>query len=75
MFFKNIDTWSKKKLRTVDIVANLIYIVLLLVIPIIIICNEYDIFTNTTATYKLTGIGIIVFVLLGLYAYKLLKKM
>lgn len=74
MFFKNIDTWSKKKLRTVDIVANLIYIVLLLVIPIIIICNEYDIFTNTTATYKLTGVGIIVFVLLGLYAYKLLKE-
>ena len=55
MFFRNIDTWSKKKLQAVDIICNLIYLILLVIIPIIIICNQYDIFTNTTAKYKLTG--------------------
>lgn len=74
MFFRNIDTWSKKKLQAVDIICNLIYLILLVIIPIIIICNQYDIFTNTTAKYKLTGIGIIVVIVLGLYSHKLLKQ-
>lgn len=75
MFFKNISEWSKKKLRIWNLICGFLYLIMVLVIPIIIVCTRYRIFKETSATYKLTGFGIIFFIILGVYSYVKLKKM
>lgn len=75
MFFKNISEWSKKKLRIWNLICGFLYLIMVLIIPIIIVCTRYRIFKETSATYKLTGFGIIFFIILGVYSYVKLKKM
>lgn len=75
MFFKNIATYSRKKMLILTIVCNLIYVVLLVAGPSIVIGCRYAIFGTVSAKYKLTGIGMILFVVVALYAYIYLKKL
>ena len=75
MFFKNISEWSKKKLRIWNLICVFLYLIMVLVIPIIIVCTRYRIFKETSATYKLTGFGIIFFIILGIYGYIKVRKM
>ncbi len=75
MFFKNIETYSKKKMMALTIICNLIYVALLVVGPSIVIGCRYAIFGTVSAKYKLTGIGTILFVIVALYAYIYLKKL
>ena len=74
MFFKNIDKWNKKKLRGLNILFSLLHFIALVLVPIIIVGVNYDLFTKTEGGFKLTAVGIIVVVILGLYAYVKLKK-
>lgn len=74
MFFKNIDKWSKNKLRGLNLVFSLFHFIFLVLIPIVIVGVNYDLFGKTEDGFKLTAIGIIVVVILGLYAYIKLKK-
>ncbi|MGM9969782.1 MAG: hypothetical protein ACI35S_05235 [Anaeroplasma sp.] len=74
MFFKNIESYSKKCMLVLTIICNIIYVGLLVVGPSIIIGCRYAIFENVSARYKLTGLGIILFIVLGLYAYIKIKK-
>lgn len=74
MFFKNIDKWSKNKLRGWNITFSLLHFIALVLVPIIIVGINYDLFTNSEGGFKLTAVGIIVVVILGLYAFVKLKK-
>lgn len=74
MFFKNIDKWSKGKLRGWNITFTLLHFIALVLVPIIIVGDNYDLFTNSEGGIKLTAVGIIVVVILGLYAFGKLKK-
>lgn len=75
MFFKNIAEYSKKKMLVLTIVCNIIYVCLLVVGPSIIIGCRYDIFGAVSTKYKLTGIGTILFIVVGMYMYIYLKKL
>ncbi len=75
MFFTNIETYSKKKLLLLSIAFHVIYFLTILVCPIITISFQYKIFENVPAHLKLTGIGLILFVSLGMYCYIKLKEM
>lgn len=75
MFFKNIAEYSKKKMLLLSIVCNLIYVGLLVVGPSIIIGCRYAIFGAVSNKYRLTGLGIILFIVVALYVYIYLKKL
>lgn len=73
MFFKDIESWSKKKLRGLNILFGFLHFVALVLIPVIIVAHNYKLF-ETAGGFKLTAIGIIVVVILGLYAYSKIKE-
>lgn len=75
MFFNNIASYSKAKMRVLTIICNIIYVGLLVVGPSIIIGCRYAIFGTSSAGVKLTGVGAILFVIVGLYAYIYIKKL
>ena len=68
MFFKDIDTWSKKKLALVTLICGLIYLVFATVIPTIIIGCKYGIFKNTK--FSLTGGALVCIVILVTVGFK-----
>ena len=72
--FKDIKNWSKKKLRAFKYAFNSLYAALIAVVPTIIICWKYQLFTQQNAAIKLTGIGLILVLVLGFYAYLKLKE-
>lgn len=72
--FKNIKTWSKKKLRWVSLACNIIHFIFMLVIPSIIVCVNYKLFENTPARVRITGVGIIFLIVIGIYAFSKLKE-
>ena len=74
MFLKNIGTYNKKKLKSLNIIFGLLHFIALVIVPIIIICNNYQIFKNNDVAVKLTGVGLIMFVVLGLFAFIKLKN-
>ena len=74
MFFKDIECWSKNKLRGLNILFGFLHFVALVLIPVIITGVNYQLFTKNSGGLKLTAIGVIVVVILGLYAYGKLKK-
>jgi hypothetical protein len=74
MFFKDISNWNSKKLRGLNITFSLLHFVALVLIPIIITGVNYNLFSKSEGGLKLTAVGIIVVVILGLYAYTKLKK-
>lgn len=75
MFFKGIEKYSNKKLKLLTILCNALYLITFLIIPIIIVCSNYSLFKKYGATsIKLTGIGLIFFIILGLFGYIKLKK-
>lgn len=74
MIFKNIDKWSKKKLRGLNVLFSLLHFIALVLVPIIIVGCNYGLFTEEEGGFKLTAIGIIVVIILGLYAFTKLKK-
>lgn len=74
MFFKNIDTYSNKKLFILNVFFNFIYFIFLVVCPIITISIKYKIFEKVPEHIRLTGIGLILFVIVGLYIYLKLKE-
>lgn len=71
--FKDIKTWSKKKLRWVKIAFDIIYAIFMLVIPTIIVCSKYKLFENAPARIKVTGVGVIFLIVIGMYAFKKFK--
>ena len=74
MFFKDIDKWSKSKLRGLNFTFSLLHFITLVLIPSIIVGVNYGLFTKEEGGFKLTGVGIIIVVILGLYAFTKLKK-
>ena len=70
MFF-NLANLSKKQFNLVRFIFEIIHILLLVVGPSIVVCTKYKIFEKTTEnpTIKLTGVGIILIIILGLYFY------
>ena len=72
--FKNIATWSNKKLKGISTLVNIVYIFLSLVAPIAVICFQYDLFKTESveAGKKLNGmflVLIIAFAVVGLRAF------
>lgn len=74
MFFKDISKWSKAKLKGWNITFTLLHFIALVLVPIIIVGSNYGLFTKEEGGFKLTAIGIIIVVILGLYGFVKLKK-
>lgn len=74
MFFKNIENWTKQKLRGLNILFSLLHFTALVLVPVIITGVNYRLFSNSTGGLKLTAVGSIIVVILGLYAYIKMKK-
>lgn len=74
MFFKNLETFSKKKLRMLNAIFSILYFIAALLVPIIIVGINYQLFTRTEATTKLTAVGVICVIILGFYAYNKFKN-
>ena len=73
MFFKNIDTWEQKTLRIAYILFTIAYYIFTLLIPVIIIGCRYEIFKKVSS-YRLTGWGIILIVVVVFVAIRTLNK-
>lgn len=75
MFFQNIQNWSKKLMWTVTALCYIAYFGLIVLAPIITIMVKYQVFSKAeeTAT-RITGFGLVVFVVFGLAAYIFFKK-
>lgn len=74
MFWADLKSWNKKKFKTVKIVCELIYFLFMVVIPTIIVCCKYDIFTSVNTTKKVTGVGVVMFIVLGIYMYMKIRQ-
>lgn len=74
MFFKNIDKWSKKLLWGVTILCYALYTCFLTIAPAITIMVKYNVFEKTEHHRGLTGFGLIVAIIFGLYAFFMVKK-
>lgn len=74
MFFKDIDSWSKKKLILVTIIVALVYFMAASVVPCIFIANNYGVFYETSH-HRLTGAGIIIAVILISFGGKAIKTL
>lgn len=74
MFFLNIENYSKKQLKTIAIICNIIYFIVMAIIPTVIVCSRYEIFADVKWNKKITGMGIILIIILGIYAITQLKK-
>lgn len=74
MFFKDIETWSKKKLNGLNLLFSSLHFIALVLVPIIIVADNYKLFEDNEGSLKLTAVGIIIVIILGLYAYIKLKK-
>lgn len=79
MFFKDIASWSKKKVFWMNVLFSAIYMVFMLLFPIAIIINKYGIGQKTEKDTILTGwsLILIIFVLVvGIFALmKVLRKL
>ncbi len=74
MFFKNIANYSKSTMRILTLIAHIVYVGLLVVGPTIIIASRYKLFEKASVGLKITGVGFIFFVILGLYGYIKIKQ-
>lgn len=74
MFFKNLETLEKKKLRMLNAIFGILYFIASVIVPIIIVGIKYSLFKSVEATTKLTGVGIICVIILGFYAYNKMKN-
>ena len=62
MFFKDIDSWTKKKLLLMTAIFGSLYLIAATVVPVFIVASNYNLFGN--GGYKLTAAGIIVVIIL-----------
>lgn len=72
MFFKDIESWSKSKLRAYWIIFNILYFLVALIIPIIIVGCRYQIFHY--AKVRLTGWGIILAITIAIVGVRTLNR-
>ena len=74
MFFKDIDSWDKKKLTIVTLIVALCYFLAASVVPCIFIGCNYKVFENV-GSYRLTGAGFIIVVILVSFGCKGIKML
>lgn len=74
MFFKDIDSWNKKKLAIVTLIVALCYFLAASVVPCIFIGCNYKVFENV-GSYRLTGAGFIIVVILVSFGCKGIKML
>ena len=74
MFFKNLETFTKKKLRTLNALFGVLYFIASVLVPIIIVGINYKLFDSVEATTKLTAVGVICVIILGFYAFNKMKN-
>ena len=64
MFYKNIDTWSKGKLRIVTLIVAIAYFTFLTFVPCVIVGIKYNVFSSSDNRLRLTGALLIIIILL-----------
>lgn len=74
MFFKNIDSWDKKKLILVTAIVAVAYFLAASIVPCIFIAANYNVFYQT-GNYRLTGAGLIICVILISFGGKAIKSL
>lgn len=62
MFFKDIDSWTKKRLYLFIALFGSLYFIAATLVPVIIVAHNYDLFGK--GNYRLTAAGIIVVIFL-----------
>lgn len=65
MFFKNLNTWTDKKLNLARLGFYALYFTCALIIPIIIVALKYDLFKEVSG-YRFTAVGIILFLIIAI---------
>lgn len=73
MWFKNIETWSQKKLKGNFILYGLLYIIFALIVPVIIISCKYDLIKSRST--RLSGVGLILVVCILVFLIKGIKRL
>ncbi len=73
MWFKDIEKWSQKKLKLNFLFYGLIYFSMALVAPIVIVGCKYDLIKSSAT--KLTGVGMILAICVGVFLFRILKKL
>jgi len=73
MFFEDIATWEKSKLRTYWIIFNVLYLLATLVAPCIIVGCKYQIFVHVSQ-WKLTGWGMILAIFVFIVGIRTLNR-
>lgn len=73
MFFKDIDSWNKKKLALVTLIVGILYLFAACVLPCIFIGINYELFGQ--GHYRLTGAGLIAIVLIITFGGKAIKTL
>lgn len=74
MFFKDLEKMSKSKLKMLNVLFGILNFIASVLIPIIIVGINYQLFTKTEASTKLTAVGVICVIILGFYAYNKIKN-
>lgn len=73
--FKDIDQWKDRKLRAVWLVLELLYFVLMAIVPIVVICIKYHLFENAYQDHKLNGFLLVLIIIVGVISLRALKKL
>lgn len=69
MFFNNIETWSKSKLRVFKYILLACQLIFSMIIPMLIVGNKYGLFKKVSG-WKLTASGLIVVLIVGFHIVK-----
>lgn len=65
MFFKDIETWSWKKIKWLWILFNSLYLIAMIVVPIITTCSVYGWFQTTEKITLFSGWSLFGLLLIG----------
>ena len=77
MWFKEIENWSQKKLKIQWLIWNIIYLVLMIIVPVIIVSTKYNLSKESSTKLTLVGFILIIFISVFLFKYgkRLLNKL
>lgn len=72
--FKDIQSWSNKKLFWAHLIVGLVYIGFMLIAPVITVSCKYELFITSEKVGKLSGFGILIVIIIGIVGIRALKN-
>lgn len=72
--FKDVDSWSNKKIKTNYIIYTIIYYLFTLLAPTIVVCINYGLFKNAVQSKKLNGALLLLIMIFVIVVFRAFKK-